>query len=702
MSTISEIAQTIADKSGWRLHPVRLNKHPFLKDWPNLATNDTEKIREFWEEFPDASIGMACGPGSGVWVLDIDLPDGPKNLEALEKEYGKLPETLMQQTGSGGFQYFWKWNGHTVRNSGSRIAKNIDIRGFGGFVILPPSPHPSGNNYRWLNKAKVNLPPQWLVDLAMAKKDKSPLIKTYGQAALNKELAKLGQSTVGERNETLNQAAYSLGQLVAGGELDHSAVFAALLGVSLSLGLGEVETRRTIESGMNAGALEPRSGSHDNDFGYLSEEDVSNVIMCKQEKAEESTGKQNGKTVSESKQSVSAVKAQCKQDVSKTEFSLAEKIADWICNSPGSFTTSDIDREFCLSTRGEKNNRSVILNRLHMARKIKKDKRKKGVWHSVEQTIDFVDLDAKEPTAFPLSLPFGIHEFVKIPPKAIILLAGTSNAGKTAFILNALRLNLSQDYDRLYLMSEMGSGEYMTRIRAFGDGVDPWRKVKAASKSYDFDGAVQTYNPDGLTCVDYLEEVDGEYFRIPTDIRNIYDALGDGVALVAIQKRTDQEFARGGQGTLEKARLAMNLDYLATGDHCIFCALKLVKVKHFIQRNLQNHEIHFKLEMGCNITPVTDWMLSSRVNRKKYIQQYELGNDNPDGNDLFFKMDNGENKRIIARDINKWQESFPNIDVYRELERIAGASVQKPFLTAKGYFFQLSGILRNKNNDAKA
>jgi hypothetical protein len=259
-------------------------------------------------------------------------------------------------------------------------------------------------------------------------------------------------------------------------------------------------------------------------------------------------------------------------------------------------------------------------------------------------------------------------------------------------------MNLNQQYGQLYLMSEMGSGEYRTRIQAFGDGLDPWRKVKAASKSYDFDGAISTHNPDGLTCIDYLEEVEGEYFKIPTDIRNIYDALGNGVAMVAIQKRTDQDFARGGQGTVEKARLAMNLDFLATGDKCIICSLKLTKVKHFLERNLQSHEIHFKLEMGHKLTPLTDWMLSSRVNRKKYIQQYEAGNDNPSGDDLFFRTVSGDNKRIIANDINKWQEAMPNIDVYSELSKIAGDSVQRPFLSDKGYFFQLSGILKKKND----
>jgi hypothetical protein len=152
---------------------------------------------------------------------------------------------------------------------------------------------------------------------------------------------------------------------------------------------------------------------------------------------------------------------------------------------------------------------------------------------------------------------------------------------------------------------------------------------------------------------------------------------------------------------VEKARLAMNLDYLATGERCIYCALKLSKVKHFLERNLQGHEIHFKLEMGCMMTPVTDWMLSSRVNRKQFIQQYESGNDNPSGEDLFFKTMDGTNKRIVAKDIQKWQQAMQKIDVYAELSRIAGDSIKKPFLSDKSYFFQIAGILSKKNELAK-
>jgi len=82
----------------------------------------------------------------------------------------------------------------------------------------------------------------------------------YAQAALEKERADLARTPEGShnRNNRLNQAAFSLGQLVGAGILDCGEVEAALYDVALSIGLGDTETRDTIRSGLEAGLKEPR------------------------------------------------------------------------------------------------------------------------------------------------------------------------------------------------------------------------------------------------------------------------------------------------------------------------------------------------------------------------------------------------------------------------------------------------------------
>ena len=81
----------------------------------------------------------------------------------------------------------------------------------------------------------------------------------YGAAALRNELDTLAGALEGTRNETLNRAAFALGQLVAGGELERAEVEAALLAAALRIGLDEREAAATLRSGLDAGALEPRT-----------------------------------------------------------------------------------------------------------------------------------------------------------------------------------------------------------------------------------------------------------------------------------------------------------------------------------------------------------------------------------------------------------------------------------------------------------
>ena len=85
----------------------------------------------------------------------------------------------------------------------------------------------------------------------------------YGAAALARELAALARAPKGERNSTLNRAAYSLGQLVAGGELDSGQVEIALLSVAACIGLPLTEATATVRSGIIGGSIKPRRSDNE-------------------------------------------------------------------------------------------------------------------------------------------------------------------------------------------------------------------------------------------------------------------------------------------------------------------------------------------------------------------------------------------------------------------------------------------------------
>lgn len=80
----------------------------------------------------------------------------------------------------------------------------------------------------------------------------------YAEAALGAECLSVATAFKGSRNDTLNRAAFSIGQLIAGMEIDETTARRRLEGAALAAGLDPIEIASTINSGFLAGAAEPR------------------------------------------------------------------------------------------------------------------------------------------------------------------------------------------------------------------------------------------------------------------------------------------------------------------------------------------------------------------------------------------------------------------------------------------------------------
>lgn len=138
------------------------------------ATNDVSVIAKWWHEQPRCNVGLATGEKSGLWVLDIDTKDdGFTALKKLEAQYGALPDTRMASTPTGGVHFFWKWNPDIpIKNSTGRIAKGIDTRGKGGYVVAPPSVREEGE-YVWISETPMTDAPGWLIGLCAIRQEQA-------------------------------------------------------------------------------------------------------------------------------------------------------------------------------------------------------------------------------------------------------------------------------------------------------------------------------------------------------------------------------------------------------------------------------------------------------------------------------------------------------------------------------------------------
>src|SRR5262249_39038376 len=67
-------------------------KHPITRGWQNALASVPAAESTWNDRFGDRGIGIALGPRSGMWVLDVDpRHGGDAQLDRLESDYGPVP-----------------------------------------------------------------------------------------------------------------------------------------------------------------------------------------------------------------------------------------------------------------------------------------------------------------------------------------------------------------------------------------------------------------------------------------------------------------------------------------------------------------------------------------------------------------------------------------------------------------------------------
>jgi hypothetical protein len=142
---------------------IPLTPHGFLD-----ATADSGQVFAWWRSWPMGNIGIPTGPASGLLVVDLDGAEGLASWAKLEAEHGWV-DTLTVLTGRGRHLWFTYPAGCELGNSKDRLGPHVDTRGRGGFIVAPPSVHPTGQLYRWASDMHpgpngAQEPPVWLLE----------------------------------------------------------------------------------------------------------------------------------------------------------------------------------------------------------------------------------------------------------------------------------------------------------------------------------------------------------------------------------------------------------------------------------------------------------------------------------------------------------------------------------------------------------
>ncbi|WP_239404765.1 bifunctional DNA primase/polymerase [Frankia sp. Cj3] len=227
------------------------------------ATKDHTHIAAMLTAVPDGLLAVRTGTPSGLVVVDIDPHHG-----------GQLDRNLMTPTatvatGGGGWHLYYTHPGHTVRSRPLPSRPGIDIKGDGGYVVTPPSVHPTtGHPYRWIGRRPVAEMPPTLIDAIRT--PAPPTIRTPLTEPTRREnrgaisnpaaliaatLAAVDRAPEGRRRTTLYGAARGLARLVDTGHLTPAAAVAALTDCGQRNGQNPRQIHAAITGGFTAEGL---------------------------------------------------------------------------------------------------------------------------------------------------------------------------------------------------------------------------------------------------------------------------------------------------------------------------------------------------------------------------------------------------------------------------------------------------------------
>jgi hypothetical protein len=182
---------------------VTRGKEPAIPRWKGGrgvydATTDEDVIRQRRQQYPLANIGLAVQEDEVV--VDLDSAEG---LEVLRTAGNPLPATACSRTARGWHYWYQLPAGVQLRN-GPTSLPHVEFKSFGGYVVAPPSVHPSGFVYTWitpLTRENIAPAPEWILALVGREEQRQPT-----PPPVWRELVRQGVSE-GRRNKTIARLA---------------------------------------------------------------------------------------------------------------------------------------------------------------------------------------------------------------------------------------------------------------------------------------------------------------------------------------------------------------------------------------------------------------------------------------------------------------------------------------------------------------
>ena len=173
-------------------------KKPIESGWQNSKSTTMEDYYRWIQKNPNINIGMLTGKSSGVIGIDADGEEGRKHLEKISK--GDLPDTAKFTTPGGGIRLLYKYPNHIeLKTKVDRLEgehSEVCFMSDGKQTLLPPSIHPNGGRYEWINAPwdiEIAEMPKWMIDYMTVKNKQNSYIES------NKAISTSKDTTISDR-----------------------------------------------------------------------------------------------------------------------------------------------------------------------------------------------------------------------------------------------------------------------------------------------------------------------------------------------------------------------------------------------------------------------------------------------------------------------------------------------------------------------
>lgn len=246
IDSVCQIAKSLPLNCGFPVFPCRSDKRPTVEGGFRTASRDPAEIDALWRHRPGPLIGIPTGVISGVDVLDIDRKDDIafKWLSAAQQRISGPTRTY--RTRSDGLHLYFR---HVpgVRNSQGKLARGVDVRGDGGYVIFW---YAAG--FECVDHGAIAPWPVWLRDLVVWKRKQPPAPPVQSSAnagrAIDGIIRTVAAAPEGRRNAVLYWGAHRLDERALAGEIARREALDLLTSAGQAVGLNAEEVARTLRS----------------------------------------------------------------------------------------------------------------------------------------------------------------------------------------------------------------------------------------------------------------------------------------------------------------------------------------------------------------------------------------------------------------------------------------------------------------------